>query len=277
MLGSPDTTFSAEDLLRGWSPRRIGRRLVLLADCASTNDTAFEAAADARCDGLVVMSDHQSAGRGRQGRAWASPRGAGILCSVVLETGAGDEPPQAAHSETAAGGRLTLAGAVAACEAIREATDVTPSIKWPNDLRVNGRKLAGILIESRHIASRGVRLWVMGIGINCLQQAAHFPPELRGKSTSLELESQGPVDRARVARTLLQRLDDWLGPGGPDSGRLHEAWLHFAEPLGGSVRLRSEGRDWSGRIVSIDPAGGLIVQLDEGGPDWFDPLRTSVL
>ncbi len=270
--------------MSGWAPRRVGRRVVVLGECASTNDAVFQAAADGPVDGLAVLADHQSAGRGRQGRPWLSPRGASVLCSVGLEVAAVSEssqeqgaPQGGASPEQVMGGRLTLAGAVAACEAVRAATEVVPAIKWPNDLRVGGRKLAGILIESKRLGQRGVRVWVIGIGINCLQQARHFPPELREVSTSLEMASHGPVDRAGVARALLERLDCWLGRSEPVAEELHAAWQHFAEPLGEYVRLRSAGREYSGRTVSVDPAGGLIVQVDEGGQAWFDPMQTKLL
>jgi BirA family biotin operon repressor/biotin-[acetyl-CoA-carboxylase] ligase len=317
------STLSAEELLLGWIPRRVGRRVVTLGECASTNDVALGAAENAPADGLAVFADHQSAGRGRQGRSWVSPRAASILCSVVVEQGTGIReqgtenkcgsriaecgmkrgdrvfhsafrvPHSALTSlvpaaclpvspEQEMSGRLTLLAAVAACEAIQQATEIVPSIKWPNDLRVPApaggwRKLAGVLIESRLVPGRSVRAWVIGIGINCLQQAGHFPPELRDRVTSLEIESSDPVARPEVARALLQRLDAWLAdpPDRPDI--LHDRWLHYAEPLGESVRLISAGREYHGRILAVDPAGGLVVQTDAGGRAWFEPMRTRII
>src|SRR5690606_14956600 len=138
----------------------------------STNDIALDSAGDPEADGLAVFADFQTAGRGRHRRAWLAPRGASILCSLLLRDQAGSPVGPA---DTA--GTLTLAAAVAVCEAIRAATDITPAIKWPNDVRVAGRKLAGILIESRTIDPH-TRAWVVGIGLNCYQQVGHFPSEL---------------------------------------------------------------------------------------------------
>ena len=290
MPTGPEPSLTPEKLRQGWLPRRVGRRILVLPETTSTNAAALDAAdrlqegreaGEARgpdVDGLVVLADYQTAGRGRQGRRWLSPRGASVLCSVLLMQEGQDMA-----------GVLTLASAVAACDAIRSATTVTPAIKWPNDLRVSGRKLGGILVESRHVRtdrsadghrSDGVapRAWVVGIGINCLQQTGHFPPELRGLATSLELETSHPVDRVKVARELLRSLDRWLAkPARPGDGAIHAAWMDYVEPIGQRVRLLCRGREYTGRTVAIDPVGGLIVQADGGRQEWFDPMLTTLL
>ncbi|GMV96657.1 MAG: hypothetical protein AMXMBFR83_10190 [Phycisphaerae bacterium] len=296
--------LEAAMLLAGWSPRRVGRRIITLAQTDSTNAVALASAADPDADGLAVFADYQSAGRGRLGRQWLAPRGAGVLCSVVLRPRTG---PGAKAAGGEYGGWLTLASAVAACDAIRRSTDVAPAIKWPNDLRVGRKKLAGILIESRAVEGGG-RAWVIGIGINCYQRPGHFPEELREQAASLDLLSDRPVDRVAVARELLRALDETLadlepiprpvwdrlsagrlsgfgdGPfdGDPREDRpspvgLHARWMAYAEPLGAPVRVRSGGCEYAGRTIAVDPAGGLILQCDDGQRRWFDPLLTSVL
>src|SRR5207247_230586 len=102
----------------------IGRRLLLVAECPSTNDLAFETAQSGPADGLVVLSDYQTAGRGRLGRTWVSPRAASILSSAALEEPLENEPRWGSY--------LTLLAAVAACEAIQQTTDIAPAIRWPN-------------------------------------------------------------------------------------------------------------------------------------------------
>lgn len=294
--------MTPEQITAGWRPRRVGRRVLVLSETTSTNTAAFDAVAaglaaespdQAGVDGLVVLAEYQTAGRGRQGRTWSSPRGASVLCSVVLllpdspDDISLDNPCAVSHllgtAHARIAGWLTLVSAVAACEAIRRATDVSPAIKWPNDLRVGGRKLGGILIESRGVTGDSVgvtgrRAWVIGTGINCLQQAGHFPPELRQTSTSLEMASAQPIDRVAVARELVRALDKWLA----DNARLGdqavlEAWLTHAEPIGQRVRLRHQGLEYSGHTVEVDPWGGLIVQGDDGRREWFDPMLTTLL
>jgi BirA family transcriptional regulator, biotin operon repressor / biotin---[acetyl-CoA-carboxylase] ligase len=293
-MPSAQHLLSPEQLLSGWTPRRVGRRVVVLPEATSTNSVALEMAAQPDADGLAVFAEYQTGGRGRLGRTWASPRGASVLCSVALLSSEIGQPDASPHVLTPDPGTLTLLAAVAGCEAIRQTTEVVPTIKWPNDLQVAGRKVAGILIESR--PAPGGRIWVVGIGINCLQHEGHFPPELRAQATSLEIESHQPVDRAGLARTLLQRLDAWLAPAAGGSCRhtgetpvphnevtarhaeaVHRAWLEHAEPIGQRVRLRREGREFGGHVLAVDPSGGLIVQCDEGGREWFDPLLTTLL
>jgi len=266
-------SMTADQLLAGWTPRRVGRRIVLLAETESTNTAALTAAGEPEADGLAILADVQTAGRGRLGAAWVSPRAASVLCSVVLLS------PETQAEETIArtSAWLTHLAAVAGCDAIRQATDVTPAIKWPNDLRVGGKKIGGILIETRPVDPQ-TRAWVVGIGINCLQHAGHFPDALRATASSLELASHHPVDRTAVARELLKALDRRLAPelwGQTES--VHADWLAYAEPIGQKVRLRRNGSEYAGWTVEVDPVGGLIVRLQTGQLEWFDPMRTTLL
>lgn len=277
-------SMTAEQLRHGWTPRRVGRRIITLSETDSTNTLALQAAEQPDADGLAILADAQLEGRGRFGQNWLSPRGASVLCSIVLlveDDGAAFENGTVAQQAQARiTAWLTQVSAVATCEAIRRATDVTPAIKWPNDIRIAGRKLGGILIESRTIGSREkpIRAWVVGIGINCLQHAGHFPPELCETATSLELATSHAIDRTAVARELLHALDEWLAPQNwCQTERVHAAWLSYAEPIGQKVRLHREGKDYIGWTVEVDPAGGLIVKLETGQQEWFDPMRTTLL
>jgi len=260
-------------LRAGWTPVRIGRRLDLRSETVSTNTDALAAAEAPDADGLVVLAEYQTQGRGRLGRPWLSPRGAGVLCSaLIIEP---DGPPEEAFGTVA--GRLTLVAGVAVCEAVRQATDIAPAIKWPNDLRAGGRKLGGVLIESRALPAGG-RAWAIGVGINCLQHKGHFPPELQDSAGSLEMLTAQPVDRGEVARCLLVRLDAWLsGAAWLDDASVRDTWLSHAEPVGRRVIARCEGRQVEGTSLTIDPFGGLIVQGDDGRQHWLDPMRTTLL
>ena len=270
--------MTIDELRLGWQPRRVGRRIILMPEAESTNTVALAAAAEPDADGLAILADAQTAGRGRFGANWASPRGAGVLCSVVLlspEQLEGSPTPSDVLSRTSAW--LTHVAAVAACDAIRQAVAITPAIKWPNDLRIGGKKIAGILIETRPIAS-DTRAWVVGIGINCLQHAGHFAPELRESATSLELATDHPVDRTAVARELLKALDQRLAHElWGRTEEVHHDWLTYAEPLGQKVRIRRDGQDYAGWTVEVDPVGGLMVRLESGQLEWFDPMRTKLI
>jgi BirA family biotin operon repressor/biotin-[acetyl-CoA-carboxylase] ligase len=260
--------LQAADLLEGLATRRIGRHIVVLPEVPSTNSYALEtlaAEAGTAADGHVVFAEYQTEGRGRLGRPWHSPRGAGLTFTVLLcEDGV--QAPVA---------RLVMTTAVAVVAGIEEATDVAPVIRWPNDVYVRDRKLAGILMEVRTLNS-GIRATAIGIGVNCLQHAGHFPPEIRDRATSLELQASRPVDRVAVAQAILRQLDGYLAEGCPISDdRLADAWRTHSADIGAHVTLRREGRTFSGRIVDVHPQGGLLLQLDTGGRCEFDPVTTT--
>jgi len=261
--------FDPEAIASALGTRRIGRRVVVLDETASTNDVAFTSVDQDGADGLAVFTEYQIAGRGRLGRTWTSPRSASVLCSVLLveSHSSGRAPVEP--------GTLTLAAGVATCEAVLTAVeDLEPTIRWPNDLCLRGRKLAGILIESR--AARGGSACAIGIGLNCLQHRGHFDESLQASATSLEAESRFPVSRLAVARQLLIELDRWLADP-PDQKALRQAWLDRAEPLGQHIHLRQAGHDYVGRTIDVDPVAGLVVQLDDGGRRVFDPATTTLV
>jgi BirA family biotin operon repressor/biotin-[acetyl-CoA-carboxylase] ligase len=254
-------------LARDRKPRRIGRRITLLDEVDSTNLDALDALTgpgrDAS-DGHVVIAEHQSAGRGRLGRRWTSPRGASLMLSVLLWEDAA----------VASVGRWMMSSAIAVVEAIESETDVAPVIRWPNDVCLGDRKLAGILVETRTID--GATAAAVGIGINCLQHAGHFPPELRGRATSLEMGSRRPVDRQAIARSLLGRLDAWFaGDAWCDERRIIETWQSHSHDIGRRVELMADGERYAGVMIDVHPTSGILVQLDLGGRRHFDPATTS--
>lgn len=254
-----------DDIRTSLAANRIGARVEFVETTSSTNDLARSRSKDSDADGLVVLTDYQSAGRGRLGRSWHSPRGASLLCSVVLR----EESPDW-H-----GGQLALLVGIAARDAVMHVTGVTPSIKWPNDLIVGKRKLGGILVESDRCDS--VTVFVIGIGINCLQQEAHLPETLADRATSLEIESHLAVDRTDLTIALLSELnrhlldETWSSPD-----RLRAEWLARAQPLGGRVTLQHRGKIFGGTMIDVDPAAALIVQLDEGGIRAFNAADTTM-
>lgn len=264
-----DGIFTPSQVGANLKLRRIGRRIVVLAETTSTNDAAFAAAQEQDADGLAVFADHQTQGRGRQGRRWLSPRGASVLCSVLLiEHTEG-------HRSPVDPGTLTLAAGIAACDTIAAtASDVEPAIRWPNDILIRGRKVAGVLIESR-TTSRG-RAYVVGIGINCLQHDRHFSDDIRRQATSLEAASHDVIHRLDVARQLLVELDRWLAAP-MDTQKVRHAWLDRAEPLGQHIHIRQAGEVFAGTTVDIDPTAGLSVELDVGGRRVFDPATSTLL
>jgi BirA family biotin operon repressor/biotin-[acetyl-CoA-carboxylase] ligase len=237
---------------------RCGFRIVWHASIGSTNDAATRLADAGEPAGLVVVADAQTAGRGRLGRPWASPPGAGIYASVLL------------RPEPAAARLLTLAAGVALTEGIEAATGLAAAIKWPNDLIVPGgvgatdwRKLAGILAEGG-VASAGAPWVVVGFGINV--QPAAYPAEIAARATSLEAELGRPVERglvlAECLAALARRHDDLRHGRTRD---VLDAWRRrAASTLGRRVAWDEDGRERQGTVRGIDDAGALVVSHASG-------------
>ncbi|MCG3179269.1 MAG: Bifunctional ligase/repressor BirA [Phycisphaerae bacterium] len=271
----PAATPLIGDLIElGLAPVRVGRSVVVFPRVGSTNDVCRQATARRDSDGLVVLAESQSAGRGRRGRVWHDAPGASLLLSLLLL----DEPGGEGLTH-----RLMMAAAVALAEALDEGLGVPAVIRWPNDLYVHGRKLAGVLVEAARSPSpaAGAPLFdvVIGIGVNCNQQADdfNFPPAVRTIATSLAVEVGRRVDRTAVARALLGRLDGWLAGGDacPSLDELHRAYLQRMDHSARRVRVHHDGRTFEGTVRDVDPLAGLIVELG-GGVAHFDPSDTSV-
>lgn len=259
---------------------RLATRTLFYHSTGSTNDVASALAAeengesegrvsDARSnDGAVVIADSQTAGRGRRGRTWFSPPGAGLYVSLLLN------PAKSATDPARATSLLTLAAGVALAEGVEAATGLRPDIKWPNDLLVGRRKLAGILAEgiagsagprdaAATNATPGSVKVVLGFGINI--SPAAYPPDVAQRATSLETELGRPVDRglvcAHAIAALARRYDDLLA--GRFEGVLDD-WRHRAPgSRGARVRWQDPQGPQTGITAGLDDTGALVVQVGE--------------
>jgi BirA family biotin operon repressor/biotin-[acetyl-CoA-carboxylase] ligase len=239
----------------------LGSRVLYFSTIGSTNDVAAALAGDADAAGTVVIADAQTAGRGRRGRSWHSPPGAGLYVSVVLTPGRARVMPDVATS------LLTLTAGVALAEAIERSTGLRPDIKWPNDLLVGRRKLGGILAEGvpsdrARSAGSGIAGVVLGYGINVGLMSA--PPEIAGRVTSLEFELGRPVERALVAAETLVCLAERyreLMDGRFDA--ILDAWLSRAPASRGARVSWSTGAGVrSGVTAGVDALGALLVRTE---------------
>ena len=236
---------------------RLARELVYFETIGSTNDVAASLVGNGDREGAVVVADAQTAGRGRRGRTWFSPPSAGLYVSVVLR------PSRAAVAPERAIALLTLSAGVALAEAVERVTGLGPSIKWPNDLLVGRRKLAGILAEGIAAPSAGgLQAVVLGFGINIMSAA--YPPELSPIVTSLETELGRGVDRAAVCAEALaclaSRYDDLL-TGRHDA--ILDAWRARAfGARGAKVEWDTPSGVRHGLTDGIDDMGALLVRVD---------------
>jgi len=239
------------DALAG-AGNRLGpfaERILYFPTTGSTNDVASSLAGEPGAFGTVVIADAQTAGRGRRGRTWFSPAGSGLYVSVIVAPSSSAADPERATT------LLTLATGVALAEGVERATGLAPAIKWPNDLLVGRRKVAGILAEAFGDAV------VLGYGINVGPMA--YPPELRDRATSLETELGREIDRAVVTvetlAALAVRYTD-LVAGRFDA--ILDAWRRRAPShRGARVMWDTPAGPQSGITEGIDDRGGLLVRV----------------
>jgi BirA family transcriptional regulator, biotin operon repressor / biotin---[acetyl-CoA-carboxylase] ligase len=232
----------------------LGDRIIFFDTTGSTNDVALDLAAHAGCDGAIVIADEQTAGRGRHGRNWFSPRGSGLYVSIILR------PADARVDPLRATSLLTLAAGVALAEAIEAATGLRADIKWPNDLLVARRKIAGILAET---ATSDLGRIVLGYGLNV--SAGAYPRELADRATSLETELGRPIDRtvmcAETLATVAARYRDLL------AGRFDailDGWRSRAPASRGArVTWSTPSGPRSGVTAGIDDRGALLVRVGD--------------
>lgn len=226
-------------------------QILWYADVSSTNDIAQRYAQHGAPEGRVVIADAQTAGRGRRGRTWASPPGAGLYVSIVLR------PAGAVAS------LLTLAAGVAIADGLKASTGLQPVLKWPNDVWIGQRKLGGILAEAGS-SPRGVDYVVLGFGINVLR--ASYPPDVAARAISLEEELGRPVDRGLVLAECLVELSaryEQLRLG--QSAGVLAAWRAAAQPmLRRHVEWDHSGDVRTGVAVDVDETGALIVDTPAG-------------
>ncbi len=242
--------------------RCIGKKILVYNNTSSTNDIAAEYATNKRNDGLVIFAEEQTAGRGRAGTKWISGRADSILCSIVL-----------AKTKCSAE-LLSLALAVAVAEAVGRPGGKPAKVKWPNDIILNDKKVAGILLEPRTHNSHTA--YILGIGINCHQKRISFPPELQPIATSIDIEAQTICDRVSLAKRLLSSVDYWLKIAEKNSEEVIEQWRSLSLLFGSRVTLIFNGTEFIGNCTGIDPEKGLILQLDSGGTRFFDAAHTTI-
>src|SRR2546422_4960383 len=192
----PRTSFGADELRAQLRCAVIGQQIIALEQTSSTNDAILKVATANAKEGLVLFAEHQTAGRGQRGNRWESAAGKGLWFSILLR-------PEIQLSDS---GRLTIWAIEAIADAIRIEFGLESAIKLPNDVQLNGHKVAGVLVEMR-AQDKAPHLAVVGIGINVNQCRDDFPPGLQDRAISLAMALGRQVDRQNLAVALLRNLD----------------------------------------------------------------------
>lgn len=233
---------------------RLGSSVLFFQSTCSTNDVALTLAAAGDHEGAVIVADEQTAGRGRRGHVWFSPVESGLYVSVIVS------PARARTTPGRALSLLTLATGVALAEGIEALTGLRATLKWPNDVLIGRRKLAGILAEASGARPLGEAV-VVGYGINVRSTA--YPPDLGDRATSLEAELGRHVDRDQTfietLAALGRRYQDLLDGR---FGAILDAWRDRApSAIGARVAWQTAAGEQSGVTAGIDGDGALLVQV----------------
>jgi BirA family biotin operon repressor/biotin-[acetyl-CoA-carboxylase] ligase len=186
----------AEQLQADLASGVIGREIIVLEQTGSTNDAILQIANANSKEGLVVFAEHQTAGRGQRGNRWESAAGKGLWFSILLRP----------KIDLASSPQLTSWAAEAVSGAIQNEFSLTPAIKPPNDVQIDGRKVAGVLVEMR-AQEKAAHLAIAGIGVNVNQFREDFPNELQSRAISLAMVLGKQIDRQSFAVALLRKLD----------------------------------------------------------------------
>jgi BirA family biotin operon repressor/biotin-[acetyl-CoA-carboxylase] ligase len=235
------SALSPEALRTRLHTRVVGKKILCVDECESTNDLAWKEALAGAADGTVLFAEEQTKGRGRFGRVWTAPRGQGLLCSIVLR-------PEIDVD------RVPLMTAMAAL-AVADVVGDEAQIRFPNDVMLGGKKIAGILVEARFISSKP-DVFIVGVGLN----VNGHPPGMNATSLG---ES---VSRVSSARALLEALDDWYGRLSGNLRDYRKAWRERSFIFGKRVRVKQNGKAVPGVVEDVDPMDGIVLRLDSGHP-----------
>lgn len=250
-----EADITAESLAQRLSGCALAKHLHVFDSVDSTNAVLGALAAEGAEQGTVVLADEQTAGRGRLGREWHSPAGAGLWFSVLLT------PPAAPD----AGWAATVCASLGVLRGVLLASGIHPQIMWPNDLLVGGRKVCGILAEAKPVRDDGTLPLVVGIGINANLAADAFPEEFRARATSLSAVRGAPVDRlALLEATLRGMAEAYAIVGREGVGPLLQPWRMHSAMMEKPVRVDLGGRVLEGVVADVRETGALVVRLADG-------------
>ncbi|AXH98884.1 biotin--[acetyl-CoA-carboxylase] ligase [Sporosarcina sp. PTS2304] len=253
LIEAPDLV-NAANISEYLQTTAYGQQINYFKTVPTTQTIAHEEAQNGAVDGTLIISEEQTAGKGRLARPWVSNAGRGIWMSLIMRP---ELPPQQAP-------QLTLVAAVAIVRAIEDVTDIQPVIKWPNDILINGKKVTGILTELQSDPDR-VKAIILGIGVNANQETADFPEELQAIATSLRIEKGEKVDRAKLVAKIMHYLEQYTALYVEKGfAPIKILWESYATITGKKIKASMVNETVEGTALGISQDGMLELQLDDG-------------
>ena len=241
--------LSPASLRRELKTKFIGHNILYYPVTSSTMDAAKEAVKQGAEEGTIVIADHQTAGRGRFGRQWWAPPDSSILLSIIL------------HPELKELPRLGMAATLAVVQSIEQVTGLEPAIKWPNDVLIGGKKVSGILIESK-IEEETVSYAILGIAVNVNLDPASIP-EIAETATSLRQVLKRNVSRLEVLPALLSEFEE-LYSALRRGEAIDKLWRRRLETIGREVTVKCGSEVWQGYAEAVDDDGNLLLRRPDG-------------
>ena len=233
----------------------LGREIHVYQRVGSTNDVALRLASEGHPEGTVVVADEQTHGRGRYGRSWHSLGAVGLWFSVILRP----------RGHARLGWLLPLAASLSVALALRRDVGVAAQTKWPNDVVVAGRKIAGVLVEGQ-VSGRKQSQAVVGIGLNVNHRPEDFPPALRQRATSLRILTGRSADRAELLAAVLEELERVYVQAVRDEEPVLRDWLANCAHVDRLVSVATAEGPLTGRFVGVDGDGRLELRTGSGEP-----------
>ncbi|MGI1690705.1 biotin--[acetyl-CoA-carboxylase] ligase [Thermoanaerobacter uzonensis] len=251
MLASEPDLLIYEEVSPYLTTNFIGKNYIHKLVIDSTNNFAKEIASRVP-DGTVIIAEEQTAGRGRLGRSWISQKGCGIWMSIILKPNI--QPQEAIN--------LTQVAAISVVKAIEEVFHVESKIKWPNDIILNNKKVCGILTEMSSEIDK-INYVIIGIGVNV--NCDNFPEELKGKATSLYLETNSKVDRKKLTASILNNLEFYYNAYLQKGFEyIRPICIEKSITIGRQIKVIANEGEIEGKAVTIDNNGSLVVETKEG-------------
>ncbi len=251
LLSAPDI-LSAVEISFNLKTKSMGKVIHSFNTVKSTNEIAQQLAEKGAAEGTIVTAEKQTLGKGRLGRSWHSPEKMGIYVSIILR-------PKFSPDQSPG---LSIMAALAVAEALRDYAAGKIQIKWPNDILINNRKVAGVLTELSAEKNK-INYVVVGIGINVKQLESDFPPNIRATAASVKSETGKEISRVELLKQLLVNFEKEYGHYKKyQLGKALSKIRQYSSLLNQEVALQWSGATVSGRAVDIDPSGSLIIESD---------------
>jgi BirA family biotin operon repressor/biotin-[acetyl-CoA-carboxylase] ligase len=243
-----------EEIAARLKTKRLGTAVHIFQEIGSTNTQAMQMAAKGAEEGTLLIAEAQTEGKGRLDRKWFSPTGVNLYISVILR-------PKIDCGQATI---LALLAGIAVAHAVQEISGLIPGLKWPNDVLIHEKKVAGILAELA-ADDRRIKHLVLGIGLNINLEAKMLPQELSKTATSLKIESGRNVSRLEMLETLVNQLERWYTvflDQGPTP--VIKEYIHFSKTLGQRIQAVCHNKVVEGQAIGLTPNGGLILRKQDG-------------